>query len=160
MAELKDSGERKTFDSGAMRDISEGKGRCDLLPLDTIVYILNPGDMETRIVLASINEFLKTGEVARLREAIYAFCDQSDWGLATMLIELSIHYEDGARKYADNNWRKGMPVHCFIDSGIRHYLKWLRGDTDEPHDRAFLWNMVGAIWTMENKPEFNDISGY
>ena len=160
MAELKDSGERKIFETGAMRDISEGKGRCDLLPLDTIVYILNSGVMETIIILASINEFLKTGEVARLREAIYAFCDQSNWSLPTMLIELSIHYEDGARKYTDNNWRKGMPVHCFIDSGIRHYLKWLRGDQDEPHDRAFLWNMVGAIWTMENKPEFNDISGY
>jgi hypothetical protein len=36
----------------------------------------------------------------------------------------------------------------------------LRGDEDEPHDRAFVWNLVGAIWTMENKPEFNDISGY
>lgn len=160
MAELKDSGERKVFDSGAARDISEGKGRCDLLPLDTIVYILNPGVMETRTVLTSINEFLKTGDVGRLRDAIYAFCDQNDWGLTTMLLELSIHYEDGARKYDDNNWKKGMPVHCFIDSGVRHYLKWLRGDQDEPHDRAFVWNLVGAIWTMENKPEFNDISGY
>ena len=74
--------------------------------------------------------------------------------------ELSIHYEDGARKYEPNNWKKGLPVHCFIDSGLRHYFKWLRGDEDEPHDRAFVWNLVGAIWTMENKPEFNDISGY
>ena len=159
MAELKDSGERKIFETGAMRDISEGKGRCDLLPLDTIAYILDPC-LQTRIILTSINEFLKTGEVEKLREAIYAFCDQIDWDLTTMLIELSIHYEDGARKYADNNWRKGMPVHCFIDSGLRHYFKWLRGDEDEPHDRAFIWNMVGAIWTMENKPEFNDILGY
>ncbi len=160
MAELKDSGERKIFETGAMRDISEGKGRCDLLPLDTIVYILNPGVMETNTILTSINEFLKTGEVAKLREAINAFCDQNNWTPATMLIELSIHYEDGARKYADNNWKKGMPVHCFIDSGLRHYFKWLRGDEDEPHDRAFVWNLVGAIWTMENKPKFNDISGY
>lgn len=41
MAELKDSGERKIFETGATRDISKGKGRCDLLPLDTIVYILD-----------------------------------------------------------------------------------------------------------------------
>lgn len=32
MAELKDSGERRVFQSGAVRDIEEGKGRCDLLP--------------------------------------------------------------------------------------------------------------------------------
>ena len=160
IAELKDSGERKIFETGATRDISKGKGRCDLLPLDTIVYILEPGSIETRRILISIDEFLKTGAVERLREAIYAFCDQRDWSPTTMLIELSIHYEDGARKYADNNWKKGLPVHCFIDSGLRHYFKWLRGDEDEPHDRAFVWNLVGAIWTMENKPEFNDISGY
>ena len=29
-----DSGERRQFESGAVRDIAEGKGRCDLLPLD------------------------------------------------------------------------------------------------------------------------------
>jgi hypothetical protein len=158
MAELKDSGERKVFESGAARDISEGKGRCDLLPLDTIVYILDPIDKSG--ILQSINDFLKTGDVERLKDAIFLFSADTKRDLITIVLELSIHYEDGARKYADNNWKKGMPVHCFIDSGLRHYFKWLRGDEDEPHDRAFVWNLVGAIWTMENKPEFNDISGY
>ena len=37
---LKDSGARREFESGAVRDISEGKGRCDLLPLDIIGDIL------------------------------------------------------------------------------------------------------------------------
>lgn len=160
MAVLKDSGERKVFEIGAARDISEGKGRCDLLPLDTIVYILTPLPSGTQQILEYINDFLKTGYIDSLRKAIIHFCDQKDWDSTTMLIELSIHYEDGARKYADNNWKKGMPVHCFINSGLRHYFKWLRGDEDEPHDRAFVWNLVGAIWTMENKPKFNDISGY
>jgi hypothetical protein len=159
MAELKDSGDRKVFETGAMRDISEGKGRCDLLPLDTIIYILNL-EGARREVLESINIFLKTNEVGYLSEAILQFSEARRWTLIQTLLEVSIHYEDGARKYSDNNWKKGMPVHCFIDSGVRHYLKWLRGDTDEPHDRAFVWNLVGAIWTMENKPEFNDISGY
>ena len=48
-------------------------------------------------------------------------------------------------------------LHCYIDSGVRHYLKYLREDNDEPHNRAFVWNMLGAIWTIENKPEFIDI---
>ena len=30
--EIKDSGERREFDTGAVRDIQEGKGRMDLLP--------------------------------------------------------------------------------------------------------------------------------
>ena len=29
-----DSGNRRQFETGAVRDIQEGKGRCDLLPLD------------------------------------------------------------------------------------------------------------------------------
>ena len=33
---LPDSGERTEFESGAVRDIQEGKGRCDLLPLDVV----------------------------------------------------------------------------------------------------------------------------
>ena len=31
--EIKDSGERRTFSTGSVRDVPEGKGRCDLLPL-------------------------------------------------------------------------------------------------------------------------------
>lgn len=161
MAELKDSGERKIFETGAMRDISEGKGRCDLLPLDTVIYILELNQSKSpQRVLEYINAFLKTAEIKYLKEAILEFCEHNEWDIITMLLELSIHYEDGANKYEPNNWKKGMPVHCFIDSGLRHYFKWLRGDRDEPHDMAFVWNLVGAIWTMENKPEFNDISGY
>ena len=33
---IKDSGERTTFESGAVRDMHEGKGRYDLLPWDAI----------------------------------------------------------------------------------------------------------------------------
>lgn len=40
MAELKDSGARREFESGAVRDIQEGKGRCDLLPLTQLLFCL------------------------------------------------------------------------------------------------------------------------
>ena len=38
--ELKDSGTRREFETGAVRDICEGKGRCDLLPMDVISHYL------------------------------------------------------------------------------------------------------------------------
>ena len=38
--EIKDSGERREFKTGAVRDIGEGKGRCDLLPLDILAPIM------------------------------------------------------------------------------------------------------------------------
>lgn len=36
MAEILDSGNRREFETGAVRDMSEGKGRFDLLPLEVI----------------------------------------------------------------------------------------------------------------------------
>lgn len=36
MAEILDSGTRREFDTGAVRDMAEGKGRCDLMPLGVV----------------------------------------------------------------------------------------------------------------------------
>lgn len=37
--EIKDSGNRRAFTSGAVRDMSEGKGRMDLLPWSAIIEV-------------------------------------------------------------------------------------------------------------------------
>lgn len=156
---LVDSGARTEFNTGAMREIDECvKGRCDLLPLDIVARIVPcGGDYDTDPVISNIHRFIETHGSAFLYHAINEFCFIREWTPATAMLELSIHFAEGAKKYSPNNWRKGLPIHSFIDSGIRHYLKWLRGDTDEPHDRAFLWNMVCCIWTFQNKPEMMDI---
>lgn len=149
---LKDSGARREFTTGAVRDIAEGKGRCDLLPLDVVSNIVDS------MALNHINDYVRCGDVLSLYDAIIDFSEQEmNRDIYTVMIEVSKHYEAGAKKYDERNWEKGIPVHCFIDSGVRHYLKWRRGDTDEPHDRAFIWNMLGAIWTHTNKPELIDL---
>ena len=151
MAELLDSGKRRDFGTGSVRDVAEGKGRCDLLPLGVIANLLTDG------VLDWINEYVIKGNYISLWYAIERFCQRQRWDIYTALLEAAKQYEDGARKYGDRNWEKGQPLHVFIDSGVRHYLKALRGDMDEPHDRAFVWNMLGAIWTHENRPELIDL---
>ena len=169
MAELKDSGARKKFSTGAVRDIHEGKGRCDLLPLEEVECLLNEYNNvynhireETATVLPAVLEwvdvFIQEGNERYLYKAMCRFIDDAfKADIYTALLELAKHYEDGAKKYSDNNWKLGIDLHCFIDSAVRHYLKWLRGDDDEPHARAVLWNLIGAIWTLEHKPELNDI---
>lgn len=155
--ELKDSGVRREFDTGAVRDIADGKGRCDLLPLEIICKYFNYTDPGHDIVLVAIESYIRTGNEDFLHEALVSFVSRRGWDKYTAMLEVSKHYEDGARKYSDRNWERGIPLHCYINSGVRHYLKYLRGDTDEPHDRAFLWNMLGALWTAENKPEMVDL---
>lgn len=97
---IKDSGERSEFSTGAVRDCHKGKGRMDLLPVSAII------------------------EVAKIFEA-------------------------GAEKYEGRNWEKGIPVHRYVDSGLRHAMKWLRGDRDEPHLAQACWNFLCALDTVE-----------
>lgn len=106
--EIKDSGDRTEFVTGALRDMHEGKGRLDLLP-------------------------------------------------CTAILELAKHCEAGAKKYGERNVDKGIPQHSFIDSGLRHLFKYLRGDRDENHLVAALWNIAFAVEQDVTKPELNDI---
>lgn len=142
---IKDSGERRSFDTGAVRDIQEGKGRCDLMPLGVAARILCES---TDSILDDICLFRVTLDTDHLYSALRSFAHAFD-DPSTMLLEVSKHFEEGARKYGENNWQKGLPVSCYIDSAVRHYLKWLRGDADEPHDRAFVWNLMCCIWEVD-----------
>ena len=146
-----DSGDRTQFETGAVRDMREGKGRCDLLPLDVVVDVLECDDHS--MVLHYIRTFQDTGDYYHLTNIFDLGIPFND--IFTLCLEVAKHFEEGAKKYGDNNWRKGIPTHVYIDSAVRHYLKWLRGDKDEPHDRAFCWNILCCIWTCKHMPELN-----
>lgn len=153
---IKDSGNRREFETGAVRDIQEGKGRCDLLPLDVVsgcYYSRFPDDVEWA-VFDELYLFTQTGDIEHLHNVLL-MREPYDC-MSGMFLEVSKHFEEGCKKYGENNWQKGIPVRCYIDSAVRHYLKWLRGDTDENHDRAFCWNIMCCIWTCIHKPELND----
>lgn len=153
---IKDSGDRTRFETGAVRDMREGKGRCDLMALEVVSTYIGDDGMDP--VIEHIAEFQKTNDTSHLYNAL-AYFDERHWdNCYTMCLEVAKHFEEGAKKYGENNWQKGIPVHCYIDSAIRHYLKWLRGDTDEPHDRAFVWNIMCCIWEVDyhGKGEKND----
>lgn len=150
---IKDSGNRTEFESGAVRDVQEGKGRCDLMPLDVVATITKHDE------LVLIEDFRKSGDIAYLYAALGCFCG-NEYGDSdeNMILEVAKHFEEGAKKYGENNWQKGIPVHSFIDSAIRHLLKFYSEWDDEPHNRAFVWNIMCAIWTMIHKPELDDFT--
>ena len=96
--DLKDSGTRDSFSTGAVRDGASMKGRFDLTPWH-----------------------------AQFR--------------------LALTFEKGAAKYADRNWEKGIPMHRFVDSGLRHFEKYKAGWRDEDHLAQAAWNAMCAIET-------------
>ena len=129
-----DSGERTQFydENGnelAVRDMHEGKGRCDLLPLLVIGKTLDNN------ILQYIGDFVYSGNPDMLAMACYDFISEYFEDIPSAMLELSIHYEEGSKKYSERNWENGIPLHSFIDSGVRHYLKFIRGDKDERQKR-------------------------
>lgn len=167
---VKDSGSTQEFSTGAHRDNPKGKGDCSLLPLTEVAATMND------LVLQNIANFMETNNIEYLKSALrastttlkeYSYdgvveclkndgvnidsADKEKACLAHMMIEVSKLYQAGAEKYGRNNWKLGMPVERYIDSGVRHYLKTLRGDTDEPHYRGFVWNLLCAMWTVNNQ---------
>ena len=108
MSNILDSGNRTQFQTGAVRDMHQGKGRCDLLPPNA-------------------------------------------------LLRLARHFETGSLKYGDRNWELGIPCHSFADSGMRHLLKYMAGNTDEDHLIAAIWNLMCLAETEQLRPEMQDI---
>ena len=143
-----DSGSRTTFESGATRDIQEGKGRPTLMPLQVVSRLL--GKQTGDYIFQSIAAFTEHGETKYLYAALLKFVAIAYNGEPeTMLLDAAVHFEEGAKKYGENNWQKGLPVNCYLDSAIRHYLKYRRGDTDENHSVSFVWNLMCCIWEVD-----------
>jgi hypothetical protein len=60
-------------------------------------------------------------------------------------------YLDGAEKYGENNWMRGMPLSVYYDCAHRHLEAWwAERDDDEDHAAAVVWNMLCAMWTESN----------
>ena len=146
---IKDSGDRTHFETGAVRDMREGKGRCDLMPLRVVGNFICENDDDTDDILWNLHKFLDTNHTSYLYSALECFNEHCWDNAYTLCLEVAKHFEEGAKKYGENNWQKGIPTYCYIDSAIRHYLKWLRGDNDENHDRAFCWNILCCIWEVD-----------
>lgn len=158
---IKDSGDRTEFATGAVRDMREGKGRCDLMPLAIVANLISGRSIETEntkgIVIHNIRAFLEKNDTYYLYLALEHFCDRCyERSVPTMFLEVAKHFEEGAKKYGESNWQLGIPPKCYIDSAVRHYLKWCRGDQDEHHERAFVWNLMCCIWEVDYHKEEND----
>lgn len=105
---VKDSGQRQSFDSGMVRDVTEGKIRYDLI-FD-----------------------------------------------GPMLERWAKHLTLGAKKYEARNWMKASSIDeadRFIESAVRHFVAWLRGDEDEDHAAAVFFNINGFEHVFDLKVE-------
>jgi hypothetical protein len=64
---------------------------------------------------------------------------------------------EGAQKYGDYNWQKGIPASEMLNHAIRHIYLWLEGDTDEDHLAHAAWNILGVCHFEETLPAMINI---
>lgn len=57
---------------------------------------------------------------------------------------------EGAERYGENNWTKGMPLSVYYDSAMRHMQAWWFDDHNEDHAAAAVWNILCAMHTEAN----------
>jgi hypothetical protein len=75
----------------------------------------------------------------------------------TALKAIARHYEQGAEKYAEYNWAKGIPMSRCLDSAIRHFGQYQQGLTDEPHLSACMWNICALLHYEIMMPSMNNL---
>ena len=105
---VKDSGKRKAYKSGMVRDVTEGK----------IQY-------------------------HRIFHGV-------------LIERLAAHFTAGAAKYPDNadgtpNWMNAngqSELNRFRESAARHFAQWMRGDRDEDHFSAVVFNLNAYEWLL------------
>jgi hypothetical protein len=77
------------------------------------------------------------------------------------LWEVAEHYGKGARKYSDDNWRKGYPWHLSFAALLRHaYAFWNREDIDAEtgshHLCAVVFHALSLMWFSKHRKQYDD----
>jgi len=77
------------------------------------------------------------------------------------LIGLARVYEFGAKKYARDNWKKGLTYLTLVSSLMRHLLSFISGENlDEesklPHVDHVLWNAQILSEMYHKRPDMDD----
>ena len=74
-----------------------------------------------------------------------------------ILDRVAKHYENGASKYGDHNWRRGMPSSEVMDSLFRHLVAYYQGKNDEDHLSAIVFNACCLIYNEEKMNDNEDV---
>lgn len=163
--EIKMDGNERTFEDGFVRYTKEGKGRFDLIPMDPLRMVLErlykkhvvnkaPYIYDKFTILEALSKCDYVEAIIGITFTKYTESNDAEVIVSNMLKDLAVHFEKGAAKYGVNNWRKATnETWSFIDSGMRHTLQFLRGETDEPHHISAIWNFFCYLEMKKEEDE-------
>lgn len=159
---VKDTGNRTKFETGSHKDLAKGRGRFDLLPIDTIgLLYLNEYDNSFPVTFLSLIdraliETIHEKKIHLLSNATSYFIEIFlEVSFEEAIKRLAVLYEAGAEKYEARDWEKGRPMEVFISSALRHFFQYLNKEDDEDHATAVVWNLVSCIDTIIRLPDMS-----
>jgi hypothetical protein len=142
MYRTNDSGYRRTWGTGAQRDVVKDKP-------DFLKFLVLRAMMLEQERLTGIPFIVEAAGVPSLTPTFAQLYDdyRPDLLPEIALERLAMLLGRGAKKYGDRNWELGIPVDVFAASALRHMMQWLLGDTTEDHAAAVLFNIAAAMTT-------------
>lgn len=78
-----------------------------------------------------------------------------------LINEIGRVLEFGARKYAEQNWRKGIRVSRLLGACLRHVFAFLGGEDNDPESGLSHLGHAGCclmftLWTVRRRPDLDD----
>lgn len=62
-------------------------------------------------------------------------------------------YAEGAKKYGDTNWQKGIPTRDLLNHALKHLQMWQEEKiSGEDHLAHAAWNIIAMMHTEERMP--------
>lgn len=62
-------------------------------------------------------------------------------------------FAEGAMKFGDNNWKKGMPKSALMNHSLAHIVAYEHGDKSEDHLPKAVWGLMALMYMEECKPD-------
>jgi hypothetical protein len=138
--------ENQVFETGAQRNSPIGKGAPHLIPPEAMNKVLL-GIKSENLAEILLWKFLENKNYSLLPYVFFLIFSDSKLDYFPFMKQLAAHYEKGAAKFGENNWRLGQPLPRLFDSAMRHVWAIYAGEVDEDHVSAAAWNILAIIQT-------------
>ena len=128
---------RETFETGAVRDKTDY--RYDLMsPL--VVSLILRNDIEARNLAESLmhRDICHKSVLFHLEVVVHT----NPAGLVHLYAQ-ALH--EGASKYGERNWEKGIPESNLLNHALAHLFALVSGDQSENHRSHLVWNVMTLI---------------
>ena len=73
------------------------------------------------------------------------------------LRRLAMTYAEGAKKYDDHNWRKGMPFSVLLNHVMEHLTLYSAGENGTDHLAHAAWGLFAMMEFEETMPDMTDL---